>query len=187
MALITSYSEANVDAYHEIQANHPSGSGSASARGMAFTTPAGLKYTLTSAKFYLKKIGSPTGNVTAQLFASTGTVGTDAAPTGSVLATSDNVDVSGFLTEPALITFTLSTPYEMDADTDYCIVFVNPGSGIDGDNYPSMGVDESSPTYSGNRLLYNLDSGWYGTSLDYAFYVYGDLEEVGGSFLLNFV
>ncbi|MHA2265770.1 MAG: hypothetical protein ACXAEN_25550, partial [Candidatus Thorarchaeota archaeon] len=47
----------------------------------------------------LRKQGSPTGNMYAKIYASTGTMGTNATPTGSVLATSQAVDVSGISTD----------------------------------------------------------------------------------------
>jgi hypothetical protein len=181
---ITSYSETNVDAYHEINANHPSAGAAASARGMAFTTPAQAYY-LTQVKFYLERYGDPTGNVTAQLFAATGTVGTDAKPTGSALATSANYDLATFPTDPTLLTFTFATPYELAASTDYCIVIVNPASGIDTSNYVNMGIDESSSSYAGNRFYYN-SSAWTASSTnDYAFYVIGNSKE--GAITVQFI
>lgn len=65
------------------------------------------------------------GNVTAYLYASTGTVGVDARPTGSVLATSTNtINVSGFPPTPtqtlSRFTFTGAT---LSPSTRYFIVF----------------------------------------------------------------
>ena len=91
-------------------------------RGECFIMPAS-KYTLTSCKFNLQKAGSPTGNCYARLYAVTGTIGTDAVPTGSVLATSDAKDVSTISTSTGLVEFSFSgaEQYELQASTNYYI------------------------------------------------------------------
>ena len=61
--------------------------------------------TLNNASFYIKKSGSPTGNVYAYLYAITGTYGTNAKPTGTPLATSTALDVSTLTTSYQTITF----------------------------------------------------------------------------------
>jgi len=60
--------------------------------GQAFTPSSSGN--LTSAQFYFYNDGLLTGTAVARLFAISGTYGTDAKPTGSALATSDNFDVS---------------------------------------------------------------------------------------------
>lgn len=79
--------------------------------------------TIYSVKFVGRKVGSPTGNAYAKIYAHTGTFGTSSKPTGAALATSDPVDVSTFHTvfntiTPEFvfsggdqITLTAGTPY----------------------------------------------------------------------------
>ena len=69
---------------------------------------------------------SPTWDATIKIYASTWTVWTDAVPTGSVLATSEWVDVTTLPADTSsTITrtrFTFTTPYSLTASTDYCFV-----------------------------------------------------------------
>ncbi len=129
-----------------------------------------------SVKFYLTKIGSPTGNATAYLYAATGTVGTNATPTGSALATSATLDVSTISGNPTynLYEFTFTTPYNASAG-DYC-VFVE-YTGGNSSNYVNMGMDSSSPTHSGNLIrVDNPDvNTWLGIGIyDTIFYLYSN-------------
>jgi hypothetical protein len=86
----------------------------------AFTGDGG---TLNSAKWYLKKDSGATGIVVAKIYDITGTFGTDAKPTGSALATSDNYDVSSIGTTFELITFTFSgiNKITLVDTTQYCL------------------------------------------------------------------
>jgi hypothetical protein len=79
---------------------------------------------LQKAYFDLEKAGSPTGNVYARLYASTGTHGSNAEPTGSYLSQSDAVDVSTLPTSHTWVEFTFSSMYQLNSGTTYCIVFV---------------------------------------------------------------
>jgi hypothetical protein len=60
--------------------------------GQVFKATKGGK--LSSVEFVLSDTGSPTGEVVAYLYAITGTPGTNAKPTGSILATSEPMDAS---------------------------------------------------------------------------------------------
>ena len=95
-----------VDSYSETNKSQVNGFGSPTFQGygQSFTGDGG---TLNSSKFYLEKRELPTGNIVSKVYAHSGTFGTSSVPTGSALATSDNVDVStlGLL---ALVTFTFS-------------------------------------------------------------------------------
>lgn len=128
---------------------------------------------ISSAKFYLKTTGTPTGTMTAKLYALTGTFGTTAVPTGSALATSDLVNVNTLTSSYALITFNFSTPFTMDANTNYGIVL--DASAVSGSvsAYVIAGMDNTSPTHTGNRFtqtsgVYTADS-----ARDFCFYVSG--------------
>jgi len=164
--LIDSYSESNQDASSNIYSAQPN-------VGQSFT--ASLAGKLSSCKAYLRKSGSPTGNIVAKLYAHTGTYGTSSLPTGDPLATSDNVDVSTLSTSFELVTFTFSgaEQYDLVNGTYYCIQLQY--SGGDADNCAQWGQDGSSPSHSGNL---NNGTNPY-PAYDFCFYVYGDVEAEG--------
>lgn len=137
--------------------------------------------TLTSVKFYLKKTGSPTGNITAELWSDLGPV---------VAASSDTVDVSTLTTSYGLIEFTFSgiNQITLDGYTVYFLVIKY----VNGDvsNYVHVGVDKSSSTYPYGYLFLSSDGSDFDpyNSDDLIFYLYvesGDVS-VQGNFLLLF-
>lgn len=133
----------------------------------------GASVVLYSAKFYLTKRGSPTGNIVAKLYAHSGTFGTSSIPTGSALATSDNIDVSTIPTSIALVEFlfTGANQYVMSAGVDY-VIAVEYSDGSNGVNDVLVGRDVSSPTHAGNNS--RLQSGTWNafSTSDTIFYVY---------------
>jgi hypothetical protein len=82
----------------------------------------GAGFDLISCKFVLSKLGTPTGNCYAKLYAHSGTYGTSSVPTGSALATSDAFDVSTLSSTPTWHELSFSTPYTLVDGTKYCIV-----------------------------------------------------------------
>ena len=172
--LIDSYSEANVDDTLNGKKYI----------GQTFTSPGG--YLLDSAKFYLKRGTALTGNIYALLYALTGTPGTDAVPTGSILATSDAVAASSVGAAYALIEFTFSGAERVElAAQDYGICYYLE-SGNTSDSL--LGFDASSATHGGN-VFWSVTDGttWdkLGAGFDAAFYVYGaDAASGGGEMLL---
>jgi hypothetical protein len=144
--LLDSYPSSNQD-------NETSFINAYTAHSQSFKSSSQQPQDLTKTTFQLRKTGSPTGNATAQLFAHSGTFGTDSAPTGSALATSDNFDVSTLTTSFALIDFIFSTPYTVQPNTNYCIVLEHIAN--DGTNYMLQARDTSSPTHQGNANYYN--------------------------------
>lgn len=161
--ILDSYSETNVSAYAKQYAGFNENV------GQALNLPAAK--TLTAAEFYLRKTGSPTGTVTVRLKAATGTVGTDATPTGAALA-SGTFDISTLTASGQWIKTTFSTPYSA-ASGDYAIetVYTGGASGTD----LEVGRDESSPTHAGNAFYATTDGGAYAgqSTVDYAFRLYG--------------
>jgi len=162
-SLLDSYSEVNANTVYQVY------SGSITSVAQSFTAVSSV---LASCKFYLDRAGSPTGNVVAKLYAITGSSGTTGKPTGSALATSDNVDVTTLPSgSTSLITFTFSgaNQYTM-VPGDYCIAVEY--SGGDASNYVEVWYDNSSPTHGGN-LSYFSSSVWTAESgNDLAFYIY---------------
>ena len=138
--------------------------------GQAFT--AATYGVLDKCKFYLKKASSPTGTVRAELYALTGSYGTNATPTGAALATSDQYDVSTLTTSYQLITFTFAVANRviLTAGTTYVMVLSYTGASS-APNHTVVGGDNTANTHSGN---YSLNDGiWAGdNSVDLCFYVY---------------
>lgn len=178
MATIDSYSETNQSAAVYLQTVHPSADSKRSAAGQSFTGLAGYK--LTSCKFYLKKEGSPVGNLVAVVYAHSGTFGTSSVPTGSALATSDAVAMASLPTDYALVTFTFSTPLTLSASY-YCLVLqANDATTLDATNQVLVGADNTSPTHSGNAMTYH-DSAWDAlNTADICFYALGLLTSPKG-------
>lgn len=127
---------------------------------------------LRSAKWYIAKVGSPPGNITVELFNITGSSGSTAIPTGSTLATAATLTATSLSTSFVLteFLFTGANRYNITPG-DYVVTLTY--SGGDSSNYVKVGVDNSSPSASGNSG-YNFGAGWNANNLsDFPFYVYG--------------
>jgi hypothetical protein len=129
--------------------------------------------TITKAKFAVRKIGTPTGNVTAYLFATTGTIGTDAKATGSPLATSGAIAATALPTDNTspLVEFTFATPYLASAG-GICIAIehsVNEWEKV------IIQVDNTSPSHAGNAAYRdgNTQVWTAANTYDLIFEVYG--------------
>ncbi len=95
----------------------------------------------------LKKVGSPTGNLTAKLYAITGSFGSTATPTGAALATSVNLDVTTLTTSYLEKEIAFTTQFTMLASTNYFIAFEYTGGDVS--NYVHIEGD-STGTHAGN-------------------------------------
>lgn len=137
--------------------------------GQSFTNLNSL--VLDSCKFYLSKSGSPSGDITAKVYAHTGTYGSSSLPTGSVLASSGTVSANSLSTSNALITFTFSgaNRITLSASTYYIVQLTC--SGGDASNYVQVGICLDDTKHAGNSCRYW--AGWYTFSQDVIFYVYG--------------
>jgi len=175
--LIDSYPTPNGDYSFGLADLHPSDSIYSSVIGQTFNVTGDSMY-LTKAQFYMGKNGLPTGtDAKAVLYATTGTYGVNATPTGSPIATSQNFAVTDIDDNHILIyTFKFFSHPLLNKGTVYAIVFQNPTSGtINLYNLPIVHLDRSSPTHSGNSFRYR-NGVWnltYATSRDLIFYVYG--------------
>lgn len=101
---------------------------------------------VTSLKFFLQKSGSPTGNITFRLYAATGTVGTNATPTGSVLATA-TLDAATLTTSAAAYELTIAHSFGAVA-----IAVALSYEGGDASNLVKAYRDGSSPSHAGNAF-----------------------------------
>lgn len=130
--------------------------------GQSFT--ASFSGNLTSVDFCGAKFGSPTGNVTAELYTHSGTYGTSSVGTGAALATSDTIDVSTLSTSASTITFTFSggNQYALVSGTRYVIAFRYTGGALG--TSVKIQFDSSSPGHGGNGSQYfgswAAQSGW---------------------------
>jgi len=109
--------------------------------------------------FWLTKNNNPTGDAYAKIYASTGTPGTNATPTGAALATSEAVNV---LTEldtawSEWTFFEFSDPFETTDGTDYFVVleYTN-GSAV---NTVDVAYDASPDLDTGQNRAYDA-GGW---------------------------
>lgn len=126
---------------------------------------AGVDGYLESVTFQIQISGSPTGDIlVAELWAHTGTFGSGGTPTGSALATSDNVGGSASWVSPgAPVKFTFSTPVRIVSGTNYFIT-VRRSTGTA--SY-LVGRDNSSPTHGGNGAT--LSGSWTAQTYDVGF------------------
>lgn len=176
MELVDSYSEANQDDYYNLYGD---GNSAIAQSFTSFATKGGI---LVSCKFDLAKVGSPTGNAYAKVYAHSGTYGESSVPTGSPLATSDPFDVSTLTTTLTLktLTFSGSDKIKLAPGTYYCVVIEFTGG--DFGNNLKVGIDLSSPTHDGNLADYVAE--WVARAAnDVCFYVYG---QVVGPFPTHF-
>lgn len=153
--------EINVDSYADSNfQNYVRINGSLDGHAQSFTGVAG---DIINAKFKIAKVGSPTGNIVAKLYAHSGTFGTSSVPTGAALATSDNFDLADINTYYTSVTFTFSggNQYTMSAATKYVIAIEY--SSATSTNYLKVGTDAQSPTHGGNRSQWN-GSSWSAVS-----------------------
>lgn len=131
--------------------NYAVGDGTTVGQAQSFANGAKAAY-LTRAFARLKKVGSPTGNLVAKLYAHSGTFGTSSVPNGAALATSVNLDVSKLTTSYQTVEIGFNTQYEMAASTNYAIAFEY--SGGDASNYVHLD-GAASGTHAGNRSSSN--------------------------------
>lgn len=174
--VVDSYSEANYDDNTNLEAVHPSAGALWSAVSQSFLCSVAAR--LTSCKFYVKKTGSPVGNLRARLYAHTGTYGTSSVPTGAVLDESASVAMAELGTSYALVTFTFTGGYMMQPNTNYCIVlYANDATTLGAGNSPTFGDDASTPSHGGNMAGYKNSSWNLYAAYDMCFYVYGTLQQ----------
>ena len=127
---------------------------------------------LDSAQFYFYSSTVRTGTLNAYVYNYTGTPGTNAVPTGSPIATSDNVDASTLNTStPSAVNFTFSGANRITllATTDYFIAVK--ATGLSGSIVIWLG--SATPSDGGNGAYFN--GSWSSTvGTNVVSYVYGD-------------
>lgn len=162
--VIDSYPESNQDSSTNLRS-------STSALKVAQTSIVTGGFKPTSAVFYLEKVGSPTGNAYAKIYATSG-----GAPTGSALITSDAYVVSALSTTSfALVTFNFRNNLLLSAGT-YALSY-EPDDLVAGTN-TKYGTDITSPTHAGTQYIYNGTT-WSSQAGDVIFYLYGEPAPTG--------
>jgi hypothetical protein len=122
---------------------------------------------LIACEFYLHWHTTASGTCRAKLYAHTGTFGSSGLPTGSPLATSDDVNVSVIEhTSFGLVRFNFSTPYLLVDGTPYFIMFEYL-------NNDGIVFAYGGPGHAGNYAHKNgLDEWHYESGWDSIFYLY---------------
>lgn len=149
---------------HGVENFNANGTVAAANRGQAQSFRLTSTTSVWACGFYLSKgdAGSA-GSFRASIYATTGTHGTDAKPTGSALAISDLFGVAGLLTTPDLILMPFFTPVTLTANVTYAVV-------IELVSWTSGGLrigHQSSGTHSGNRATsVNVSGESWGTIPD---------------------
>jgi hypothetical protein len=144
--------------------------------GQSFTSVVG-EY-LSACVFKLSKYGTPTGTLTAVLYAHTGTYGDGSTgkATGSVLATSTNsLDVSTLDGTPTDKTFNFDGTYQLN-DQYYVILLQLTGGTSDSGNYAQIQINTTASSHSGNLVNY-ISPNWYAAAYDAYFIV--NCTEIG--------
>jgi hypothetical protein len=120
--------------------------------------------------FALSKLGAPTGNIVAKLYAHTGVFGTSGIPTGAVLATSNPIDITTIRDDgPYPVSFDFAG-YTLANGTPYCISCEYSGGDVSNNLQFTM-RSVAPPTHEGN-LFYYTSSWLYPDDWDAYFYAY---------------
>lgn len=152
----------------DLETLHPSSNASFSAIGQTFTV--GFAAVITKASFVMKRVGSPSGSATIQLYAYDSV---NNIPTGSALATSSSIAISTISTSDEWITLNFDGTCQLNTGTTYFICFGFVGSGtLNPSNRLEVGYKSNVDDGSGTQYY---SSAWHSTSRDWFFYVYGQL------------
>lgn len=149
-----------------------------SAQGDEFR-PVNGNYSLTKVSVRLKNTGSPTANVSANIYHSVAH-----KPSGSVLAISTPINSTAFSLTAATYNFTFDGAFILQNNTWYCweIQADNTGGVIDGSNYVQPQT-KGSDVFEGDRSAYYGGTGggasWQSSSsYDLFFEIYGKLQSL---------
>lgn len=127
------------------------GNGTLIGQGQGFSVGANAVFPR-RAKFYLKKTGSPTGAITVNLYAHTGTFGSTGTPTGAAILASATYDARYLDTAYREVEFAFQSNDPADllsASTNYFVTVEY--SGGDVSNYVQVQGLATTGTHGGNR------------------------------------
>jgi len=147
--------------YRKVDANNTTAPDSTPLRKTTADAAHGQKFTcvasgnILSVRLWLKRIGSPSGDVWVEIYAD----GAD-PQTGSLLGTSDTVAAGDIGTSFEKVYFDFQSPVAITATTQYYIVVKGDWT-IDGSNYLSNSYDNSENPYDGGTFwLKDSGTGW---------------------------
>ena len=150
-------------------------------RGQSFT---GNGMNLDYIQFYFyNNIGSPTGNITAKIYAHSGTFGVDGIPTGTELATVTK-DVSTLVYGLNDFIFTGTNRITLSKDVKFCAVVTFPYSATD---YPVIAKDDGTHTHSGNAMYFSSPNWVAENTSDMHFAVYGSYNDQIGNYYRHII
>ena len=131
--------------------------------GQSFVTTSGIS--ITAIEYYLSKVGSPSNNLTANIWTDSG--GLPSAITGST-ATVAGGDIGA---SKAIHRFVFPTPVSLSGSTTYHMTC---GYTENSSNYVSIGCDTSSPTDPGDCSRRPTGSPWeaFPITADLCYYLY---------------
>lgn len=138
--------------------------------GISFVPTDG--FILSAATFPLSRVGGTSGTMYAKIYASTGTHGIDAIPSGVALATSNPIAISNLTGTEELIVFPFSGAEQITLVAGLTYILTYEPTSIGDFSYTRIGVDTTSPTYAGNSSD-ALTGTWTPVANDYIFYLCG--------------
>jgi hypothetical protein len=166
--LIDSYPEGNYDTYANL-APYPNAFDQGRGQAITLTNDSDISRIV----FFLKRVNNPEGTLKAVIQPATGTVGTNAVPTGNPLAESNEVLCSNIPADNfGLVSFVFDPPYSVPAG-DITFYLDTGEATFNGDDAIYFGCD-STGTHAGNYLG-TTDGGttWFSnSSMDAIFYLY---------------
>jgi len=160
-ALIDSYAESN-------QAGADAITTTGWAYGQSFLGNGGR---LSSASFWMRRILNPGGNVSAVLYAHTGTYGSGRGANPVLTSSITLTPAASIGTSYAWYNFDFDGTFEMADGTPYVIAVYSDVVG-DASNYIDLGYDITAPTHAGSASNKNTSNVWSSAAVDYIFRVY---------------
>lgn len=132
--------------------------GTAIEAAQCFLNP--IAATLKNVEFFLQKHGTISGNIQCTVYLVSGTLGTNAIPFSSAIATSDNVDLATVGLSYSQIKFNFSGAQQitLSAGQKYAVA-VTFASG-DASNYLQVGINNSSVVSGQNAAYLNVIPTW---------------------------
>jgi hypothetical protein len=159
------------DGYDETNVSVSSSAGTAGADyGQSFLGNGGR---LSRARFWMSKTVAPTGNVTARLYAHTGTFGVDGTGTGSPLATATSRPGTSLQSTARWEYFDFDGTFTLAAGTSYVIALTI--DSIAG-GAVSYGQDNTTPTHAGIGSSRTTGAWFTVPAADMIFGVYSDSD-----------
>jgi hypothetical protein len=180
----SSYSESYYDDNTPLSGVAGGSVGAYDAVGQVFTNTNAMD--IIRARFYAKKVGSPTGYAYAYIWTTYPYGNPSYGVPFEQMAVSDAVDVSTWTTSMALRDFTFSgdQQYTLEAGRTYAI-YIQYLGGDNSSNYLIVGDDGSSPADPNNFLLHVTGSWLYNSppaTYQLCYYIYGtSTTDYGGS------